>query len=716
MLQKAPKASANRTVTVLCFGIAIWILSAFLSDFPSIANLSLTFNRLVYLGLVPALTALLYLPFVFPKQRKISSLLKVLVFVFCISTVFLAVFTNAFVSSVTLESWGSNPISGNLTWILSAYSVLVTLISFAVLFLNYRQVKGHARTQLQFFLLGIILFFFTVMFVYLGLRAIVGSDQYYRLGNYSAIIFVVTTAYAIIAQRLFDIRVIIRRTVVFTGLSAFVLSVYALIVFIGATLAGSRGVDAFTADTFVPSLIAALVIAVGFDPIRRWLSSTTDRWLFKGEYSSQEVLTDLSKTVASAVNLSEAIKQMIEVVVKSMRLTEGVAFLVQPSEDKKELELKEAIVVGEQNKIVATLEAHDPLIEFFRHEAEESAHEQHNPVVVEELAHKIEQGDVDPSRSELSVQFLSRLNQLGAAVALPLYITRQQPKPSAPGTPTTYESVETFMGVLVLGEKRSGDMFSEQDVNLLGIVANETSNAVEKSRLFEEDQLKTEFVAVASHELLTPTAAMEGYLSMILDEGKGTIDDEAHKYLDIVYKESKRLAGLVKDLLNVSRIERGKFVVNLKSVDLTDAIKTGIDNLALKAKERQMKVLFTPTTEKLPNATADPEKLTEIIMNLVGNAIKYTPEGGSITVSLAQRDDKLITSVTDNGIGIKPEDMTHLFEKFYRASNSDSTAQTGTGLGLYITRNEVELMGGVINVKSELGKGSTFTFSLPIAK
>lgn len=580
--------------------------------------------------------------------------------------------------------------------------------------IKYKHVSGIARMQLLYVVLSVSVAGIFGMFLNLVLPSIfLHNFSLIWLGPLFTTIIAISIMYAIIAHRLFDIRVIIKRTVVFAGLSAFVLGTYALIVFAAATLVGGAGSAALASQQLIPNLVAALGIALGFEPLRKWLTVRTDKWLFKGEYTPQAVLQELAETLANVVDLGEAVEEMMEIVTKAMRLTKSAAFLVQPGDKQDEFELKQLVTVGYTRKEgMQQIAPKDSLLQYFLHT--NVADTKYQPVVAEELGRQLEEGGLKGERKHLTEDFHARLQNLGGAVALPLFIRRQQPIPTPPGSPPRFREVEIFIGVLILGEKKSGDAFTDQDLNLLAIVAAQTAGAVEKSRLFEEDQLKSEFVSIASHELLTPTAAMEGYLSMILEEGMGKVDKQARGYLDTVYKESKRLASLVKDLLNVSRIERGKIVVHPAPLDLHESITQVLASLKFRAEERKIALKFEEA--KLPKVMADGEKLTEVLVNLIGNAIKYTPEGGQAVISTETRNGQVLVHIKDNGIGMKPEDIQHLFTKFFRASNSDQTNQGGTGLGLYITKNIIELMGGTIGVESEVNKGSTFTFSLPVAK
>jgi signal transduction histidine kinase len=172
---------------------------------------------------------------------------------------------------------------------------------------------------------------------------------------------------------------------------------------------------------------------------------------------------------------------------------------------------------------------------------------------------------------------------------------------------------------------------------------------------------------------------------------------------------------LVEDLLNVSRIEGGKIQIQKEEVDLNEVIKTVISDLLYHAGSSGVLINFQPA-KSLPSVSADHDKLREVLINLIGNAIKYTNKGGKVVVTTQVKGWKVITSVQDTGIGIPKEEIPNLFKKFYRVQNEMTMKREGTGLGLYITKQIVELMGGEMTVSSEFGKGSTFSFSLAIAE
>lgn len=232
----------------------------------------------------------------------------------------------------------------------------------------------------------------------------------------------------------------------------------------------------------------------------------------------------------------------------------------------------------------------------------------------------------------------------------------------------------------------------------------------------EIERMQMEFVSIASHELLTPITQVQGHLSMIVDENIGKIDDTASQLVGNAYKGIKRISRLVKDLLNISRIERGA----MKVIPINFNIEGFIDNLVKDFKDEVesngLTITFAKPKKTIPAVFADADRLNEVLTNLVGNAIKFTKKGGITIGALERKDEFLVVFVKDTGIGIPKEDINKLFNKFYQVDSSATREAQGTGLGLYISKIIVEMMGGKIWVESKLKQGSTFFFSVPKAK
>ena len=253
----------------------------------------------------------------------------------------------------------------------------------------------------------------------------------------------------------------------------------------------------------------------------------------------------------------------------------------------------------------------------------------------------------------------------------------------------------------------------------LNIVTQQLKDA--NVRLKEVDKLKDEFVSLASHELRTPMTVIKSYLWMILDKkNDGSLSEKQKMYIDRAYTSTQRLINLVNDMLNISRIESGRFTLDMKSIDLVALINTIYTEMLPKAQEQKVNLEFARPLQTLPQVHADPERIEQVLINLLGNSLKFTPENGAIRISVNydSQQQQVTVTVMDNGRGISAEDISKLFQKFSMVGDNPLVKQNvqGTGLGLYLSKSMIELMGGKIWVESEgEGKGSKFSFTLKAA-
>jgi signal transduction histidine kinase len=215
-----------------------------------------------------------------------------------------------------------------------------------------------------------------------------------------------------------------------------------------------------------------------------------------------------------------------------------------------------------------------------------------------------------------------------------------------------------------------------------------------------------------AHELRTPMTSIKGYTDLILQGALGEVNDKQRHFLNIVKANVDRLSELVGDLLDTARIEAGRVRLEIEPVQVTSIVGEVCDSLGETIRERGLD-LTIDADPAVPTVQADRNRLIQILMNLLSNAYRYTPSGGSITVSVQPTDDAVLVAVTDTGIGIAPEDQEKIFERFYRVDHDLVNQQAGTGLGLPIARSLVELHGGRLWLESEFGMGSTFRFTLP---
>ncbi len=234
-----------------------------------------------------------------------------------------------------------------------------------------------------------------------------------------------------------------------------------------------------------------------------------------------------------------------------------------------------------------------------------------------------------------------------------------------------------------------------------------------------EEREQAEFISTASHEMRTPVASIEGYLGLALNPATATVDSRAHDYIIKAHEAAQHLGRLFQDLLDVSKSEDGRMSNIPRVVDITAFTETITQGLQQKATEKGLTLTFVPagsdTVKKIMPVyyvNQDNDHVREVLDNLIENAIKYTPKG-TVSVDVTGDDDKIIVSIKDSGLGIPPEDLPHLFQKFYRVDNIDRQQIGGTGLGLYLSRRLVEAMQGRLWVESVFGQGSTFFVQLP---
>jgi signal transduction histidine kinase/CheY-like chemotaxis protein len=248
------------------------------------------------------------------------------------------------------------------------------------------------------------------------------------------------------------------------------------------------------------------------------------------------------------------------------------------------------------------------------------------------------------------------------------------------------------------------------DGRYLGYVA--TLHDVTTER--EVMEMKNEFVSTVSHELRTPLTSIKGYIDLILDGDAGEINEITREFLGIVKENSDRLVELINDMLDISRIESGRIVLKVEPLDMAELAAAGADTFAAVAEQTGHRIVLDVPSD-LPRAAGDRQRAGQVLINFMSNAIKYSPAGGTVTVS-ARADDGFVTvSISDEGIGISESDQARLFTKFYRVDSSLTREIGGTGLGLSICKSIIELLGGTVGVRSAAGTGSTFFFTLPVA-
>lgn len=284
------------------------------------------------------------------------------------------------------------------------------------------------------------------------------------------------------------------------------------------------------------------------------------------------------------------------------------------------------------------------------------------------------------------------------------------------GTAASMEEGAASVGYEVLACRKDGDKIwlsvSAAPIREAGEVVGIVHVFRDISEYKQIDRMKSDFVATVSHELRTPLTSILGFSKTLLRSDTNFPDASRESFLLEIVREGERLARLIEDVLSVSRIEAGSLRLDLKPVEAAPAVQHVVTNVSRLTSIHNF-VINVP--DGMRQVQADPDKLHQVLLNLIVNAIKYSPDGGPIIVSAEDGDEVILFSVSDEGVGISPEHIPHVFERFYRAARPRGGV-AGTGLGLYVSKSLVEEMGGRIWAESTVGEGSRFFFELPVAR
>lgn len=685
---KAPQRGINRSLAALSALAGGWTTVAYLEDAVS----SIELARFL-VGVDFALAALMCAAFTsfslcFAFRRPPAWAL-ILPWIPATAFFVLSAVTSTVITQVSRQPGGLQFETGPLFLLYALCIVGLLTAGIAALLYQVSHSRGIERVQGEFVLLGLFVSSFVVAFTNLILPRLMETPAAVsRLGSFSIAIFVGTTGYAIVRHRLLDIRLVVARSIAYSLLILILGSSYAASLFL---LQATLFRESVGVSQIISSSLLALIMALTFQPLRHFLERVTDGVFFRDRYDAGELLARLGRTVSSTIILNELTRRVLSEVVESFHL-EGGAILVRDRDEK--------LLVQNQRLLKNQIGLADV----------ESLFHHHQPTVFDDLP--------EGHRKAL-------LRRLGVSVIVPL------------------EARDGIVGLILLGAKKSGDPYSEGDLEVLQILAPELSVGIENARAYHQierfnetlrlrveratrklreanshlrelDKAKDEFISLASHQLRTPLTAIKGYLSMVEQGDAGRLKPEQAEFIHIASEGAERMASLIDDLLNVSRMDAGRFVIDRTPVDLAEMVEQEMKELQPHADSRHLKLVYHAPKQKLPTLMLDSTKTRQVIINFIDNAIYYTKEG-TVLVSLERVGEAVEFRVKDTGIGIPPQAQEKLFAKFFRAENARDVRPDGTGLGLYLAKQVVEIQGGEIVFASELGKGSTFGFRFPIS-
>ena len=300
---------------------------------------------------------------------------------------------------------------------------------------------------------------------------------------------------------------------------------------------------------------------------------------------------------------------------------------------------------------------------------------------------------------------------------------------------------EIMNGFIITGSSLCSGKINEQNLEITSILANQIGTAIENVRLYQGlwnsqreleiriknrtseldtanrklkklNKMKSDFISLVSHELRTPLTSIKGYASILIDEKLGNLNPAQKERLAKISRHSSSLASLVNNLLDISRIESGKVEMNIEQVSIEEVLSGIVDVLNPQLQEKNLALKIEIPPDIIP-VWVDRSQLERVFINLLGNAIKFSPEKAKIAINVLDKEDCIQVDISDTGIGIASDDLPKIFDEFYRADNSINKYKKGTGLGLSLVKRIIDVHNGKISVKSRLNRGSTFSFILP---
>ncbi len=699
VLLRGPHRLSNISFFALATSIAGWTVGIAFFLLTSRLDQAFWWAKVYYL--FPLLIGVSAVTFAqaWPDRRKLQYIWFIPVFVgFCCLAVPLFAVHDFITASLVFHSWGKEIVLNRFEYLF--YSIFILLCYPLSLFQIYRKSRREQRlyaAQARLFSLGYLValvfgLIFNLILPWLGNYQLIWAGPIFTTA------FIIAVAYSIIRHKMFDIRLVVSRLLAYLLAISLLLGGYTLVSYVGINAVLSYLDGNFkTAVNFIFIAIAAAT----YTPLLRYFNRVTNRIFYHDAYDPQTFIDEVNQALVTNFELDKLLDAVSQIVVENLKAEYCV------------FGIKETKFYGQ--RVIGTVK------KTFK-EADVNYVRSITPYLTEQVVI----ADYLTPKQHVLKKMLDQ-NDIAALVRI------------APATNIPQEGI----GYMLLGRKKSGDLYNDQDTKMLGIFAKELLIAIQNALHFDEikqfnvtlqeevdsatsklrrtnkrlqelDNIKDDFISMASHQLRTPLTSVKGYLSMVLEGDAGKLNPTQKQMLKQAFTSSQRMVFLITDLLNVSRLKTGKFVVDAAPTDLNEVIEQELAQLQEAAEIKNIELSFT----KLPHALSlmlDEVKIRQVIMNFVDNAIYYTQQGGHIRVEITDRPSTVELRVVDDGIGVPRSEQHHLFTKFYRATNARKARPDGTGLGLFMAAKVIMAQGGSIIFNSQENKGSTFGFTLPKA-
>ena len=696
VLLRDTKAPRNRAFMLLSVTLIFWAALTFGYDvFPDVAQNIFTVRATMFFVVLQNCFFALFTYSLLGKPTKRNKKFVAYVLLSIVTACLMLLTPAMFSKLATSEQGNVYPVAQPGMGLFVVHAFISITFGFRNLFRRLRQTTGSIHHQLQYILFGSIVLWGVVPITNFALSISLQSTFYAKYTPLFTLAFSSLIVYAIVRHRLFDIKRAVVRAIAYILALIAVLALYGFSFLIGVTQI--FGFGSLTLDRQLYLFAFAAIIGLSIPPLVRFFDGITQRLFFRKAYDSQRAIDEMTGIFVQ----SDTLKELLEHSSKALMRILGASSLT--------VSLTHSDGAG-QRIVHTTLpsQAEHPL-----------------PILTQ--AHMLATGarlvalDVlDETEENLGTE----MNAMNIGIVSQLH------------------SPVGIVGYLTLGYKQNGTPYGRQDLDFIDIVSDEFAIAIQSELRFQEieefnaelqhkideatselqqsnkklhelDESKDEFISMASHQLRTPLTTVKGYLSMVLEGDVGKISPEQRKVLEEAYDSSQRMVYLIGDFLNVSRLQTGKFELERTPVNITKIINEEIGQLTTGAAVRKIKLNYQPPAN-FPILSVDENKLRQVMMNFIDNAIYYSPPDTSIDVSIVQQRGEMVFKVTDHGIGVPANERHRLFSKFYRASNAKKQRPDGTGIGLFMAKKVIVAHGGSVIFESKEGQGSTFGFRLPL--
>ena len=562
--------------------------------------------------------------------------------------------------------------------------------TLAVLYSNAMRQNGVERSRHLLITHGILVASLFGLFFNLILPGM-GNYDLIGVGPLFSVLFSVSVAYSIVKYSMFDLRHTFMVSLSYVFSLVLIASLYGISIWlIGLVIAD------WTTDPSLSGVVhavTALIAAVAFQPIKNLFNVITDKIFFRNAYHTSTVLEELGDVIAASNSFKSLVEKSFKIIEKFIKPS-SIYYVLTHTERGSKYSTRQSpdLPVG-----------NDEIIKYVN---------SHHETVIR----------IDEVMAVKPTPLIEALHTAGISILVRL------------------DTAHTAVGCIVLTDKLSGEVYSDKDVETIALIADELAVAIENSLRYEQitqfnetlkteieratadlrasnkklkqmDQAKDEFVSLTSHQLRTPLTTIKGYISILLDGDAGELSPQQRKLLEEAFNSSQRMVHLISDFLNVSRIQTGKFEIELSDVNLAEILDEEIEQQRTSATSRQLTLVYDKP-EHFPIMQLDEDKIRQVMMNFVDNAIYYSPGGSTINITLSATADVVEFKVVDHGIGVPADEQHKLFTKFARASNAKKQRPDGTGIGLFMAKKVIVALGGSIIFQSKEGKGSTFGFRL----